>query len=116
MTAYAIDPETAHTALSSHTNRHILLRYGTLFASSFMTGFGNAFQSAGTTVTVGTDSSYTVEQNTANSALENAVIALADVGKAWGQAAQQNINMPPTVYVYSGTGIGILFTSDLMSL
>lgn len=116
MSAYAVDPDTAHTALSSHTNRHILLRYGTLFASSFMTGFGNSFQSSGTTVTVGSDNAYTVEQNTANSALENAVIALADVGKAWGQASSQTFNMPPTVYVYSGTGIGVLFTSDLMSL
>lgn len=118
ISAVAIDPNTARTALSSRTDNHYLLRYGSLFASSFLEGFGNAFQSAGTTITVGgtTASDISVQQGVGRSLLENAVIGLSDVGKRWGQQAQQIFNRKPTVYVYSGTGLGILFTQDLTSI
>lgn len=119
ISAYAIDPDTARTALSSRTDHHYLLRYGSLFASSFLEGIGNAFQSADTTVTVGGTGggdNITVQNGINRSVLQNAVIALSNVGQAWGQAAQQNFNRPTTVQVFSGTGIGILFTQDLSSL
>lgn len=114
--AFAIDPNTARTALSSETNNHYLSRYGALFASTFLEGFGNAFQSADTTITIGGtgDTQQTTVQNgIGRSALENAVIGLATVGKAWGQVAQQNMNQKPTVQVFAGTGIGVLFTQDI---
>lgn len=116
ISAYAIDPNTARTALSSRTDHHYLTRYGSLFASSFLEGFGNAFQSADTTVTIGGTGSgndITVQNGIGRSALENAVIGLATVGKSWGQVAQQNFNTPVTVEVYAGTGIGVLFTQDV---
>nr|WP_019216238.1 type IVB secretion system protein DotG/IcmE [Legionella tunisiensis] len=119
ISAYAIDPNTARTALSSSTDHHYLLRYGSLFASSFLEGFGNAFQSANTTVTIGGTGggdNITVQNGIGRSALENAVIGLATVGKSWGQVAQQQFSRPTTVEVYSGTGLGILFTQDLTSL
>lgn len=119
ISAYAIDPNTARTALSSNTDHHYLLRYGSLFASSFLEGFGNAFQSANTTVTIGGTGggdNITVQNGIGRSALENAVIGLATVGKSWGQVAQQQFSRPTTVEVYSGTGLGILFTQDLTSL
>jgi intracellular multiplication protein IcmE len=121
ISAYAIDANTARTALSSDTNHHYLLRYGSLFASSFLEGFGNAFQSANTTITIGGSGSgnntTTIQGGGAGqSALENAVIGLATVGKNWGQVAQTLVNRPTTVQVYSGTGIGVLFTQDLHSL
>ena len=117
--AYAIDPNTARTALSSRTNHHYLLRYGSLFASSFLEGFGNAFQSANTTVTIGGTAggdNVTVQNGIGRSTLENAVIGMATLGKSWGQFAQQQFNTPATVEVYSGTPMGILFTQDLTSL
>ncbi len=118
ITAVAIDPNTARTALSSRTDNHYLLRYGSLFASSFIEGFGNAFQSAGTTVTIGgtASSDISIQQGVGRSVLENAVIGLADVGKQWGQQARQLMNRQPTVYVYSGTALGILFTRDIKSI
>jgi intracellular multiplication protein IcmE len=119
ISAYAIDPNTARTALSSDTDHHYLLRYGSLFASSFLEGFGNAFQSANTTVTIGGTgggNNVTVQNGVGRSALQNAVIGLATVGKSWGQVAQQQFSRPITVEVYSGTGLGILFTQDLTSL
>lgn len=119
ISAYAIDPNTARTALSSRTDHHYLMRYGSLFASSFMEGFGNAFQSADTTVTIGGTgggNNITVQNGIGRSTLQNAVIGLATVGKTWGQQAQQLFNTPTTVEVYSGTGLGILFTQDVTTL
>lgn len=119
ISAYAIDPNTARTALSSKTDHHYLLRYGSLFAATFLEGFGNAFQSANTTVTIGGTGggqNITVQNGIGRSILQNAVIGLATLGKSWGQVAQQQFNTPTTVEVYSGTGLGILFTQDVASI
>lgn len=117
--AYAIDPNTARTALSTYTNHHYLQRYGALFASTFLEGFGNAFQSANTSITIGGTGGVqttTVQNGIGRSVLENAVIGLATLGKHWGQVAQQQFNRPTTVEVCSGTGIGVLFTQDITSI
>lgn len=117
ISAYAIDANTARTALSSRTDHHYLMRYGSLFASSFIEGFGNAFQSANTTVTIGGTgggNNISVQNGIGRSSLQNAVIGLATVGKSWGQQAQQLFNTPTTVEVFSGTGIGVLFTQDVV--
>ncbi len=112
--AVAIDPDTARTALASSADRHILLRYGSLFASSFLEGFGNAFKSAGTSITIdGANGSTTVASDVGRSTKENAVIALAKVGQGWGNVLSPIFNTPPTVQVYAGTGIGVLFTQDI---
>lgn len=119
ISAFAIDPNTARTAISTRTNHHYLLRYGALFASSFLEGFGNAFQSANTTVTIGGTgggNDVTVSNGVGRSTLDNAVIGLATVGKTWGQQAQQLFNTPTTVDVFSGTPIGVLFTQDVRSI
>lgn len=116
ISAYAIDPNTARTALSSESNHHYLMRYGSLFAATFLEGFGNAFQSQNTTITIGGTggvSNTTVSTGASRSLLENAVIGLATVGKSWGDLARQNVNIPTTVKVCSGTGIGVLFTQDI---
>ena len=119
VSAYAIDPNTGRTALSSSTDHHYLIRYGALFASTFLEGFGNAFQSADTTITIGGTggtggpNSTTVQNGIGRSLTSNAVIGLATVGKAWGQQAQQNMAIPTTVQVYSGTPVGVLFLQDV---
>ena len=43
-------------------------------------------------------------------------IGLAEVGKQWGAQTRQLFNTPPTVEVFSGTSMGILFTQDLTSI
>jgi intracellular multiplication protein IcmE len=119
ISAYAIDPNTARTALASSANHHYLSRYGSLFAATFLEGFGNAFQSAGTTISVGGTGSTqntTIATQGGRSVLENAVIGLATLGKSWGQVAQQQFNRPTTVEVCAGTGLGILFTQDITTL
>lgn len=116
VSAYAIDPNTGRTALASSTNYHYLERYGSLFASTFLEGFGNAFQSADTTITiggVGGATNTTVQNGIGRSLTSNAVIGLATLGKAWGQQAQQNMAIPTTVQVCAGTPIGVLFLQDV---
>jgi intracellular multiplication protein IcmE len=116
ISAYAIDPNTGRTALSSSTNHHYLERYGALFASTFLEGFGNAFQSSDTTITIGgngASTNTTVQNGIGRSLTDNAVIGLATLGKAWGQQAQRNMNVPTTIQIYSGTAIGILFLQDV---
>ncbi|MBA2648251.1 MAG: type IVB secretion system protein DotG/IcmE [Legionella sp.] len=116
VSAVAIDPNTGRTALASRTNHHYLMRYGSLFASSFLEGFGNAFQSANTAITIGGTgggNNITIQSGIGQSTLENAVIGLATVGKSWGQQAQLLMNRPTTVLVCAGTGIGVLFTQDV---
>jgi len=116
ISSYAIDPSTARTALSGRVNHHYLMRYGSLFASTFLAGFSSAIQSADTTITIGgtggtTDT--TVQNGINRSLLENTLIGLGEVGKAWSETAQQLMNRPTTVELYSGTGMGILFTQDV---
>jgi intracellular multiplication protein IcmE len=116
ISSYAIDPSTARTALAGRVNHHYLMRYGSLFASTFLAGFSSAIQSADTTITVGgtggvTDT--TVQNGINRSLLENTLIGLGEVGKAWSETAQQLMSRPTTVELYSGTGMGILFTQDV---
>ena len=116
ISAVAIDPNTARTALSSETDHHYLSRYGSLFASTFLEGFGNAFQSSNTTISIGGTggtTNTTVQSGIGRSTMDNAVIGLATVGKAWGQVAAQNMNRPTTVQLFAGTGVGVLFTQTL---
>ncbi|MDF1678746.1 MAG: type IVB secretion system protein DotG/IcmE [Legionellaceae bacterium] len=116
ISAYAIDPNTARTALASRVNHHYLMRYGSLFASTFLAGFSSAIQSADTTITIGgtggtTDT--TVQNGINRSLLENALIGLGEVGKAWSETAQELMNRPTTIELFSGTGMGVLFTQDV---
>ena len=93
-----------------------------MFASTFVEGFGNAFQSSGTIITLGgtgtggSVQNTTIQNGVGRSTLDNAVIGMATLGKAWSQVAQQQFSRPTTVEVYSGTGIGVLFTQDLRGL
>lgn len=111
--AVAIDPETARTAISSDTDHHYLSRYGALFASAFMEGYGQAVQSQGTTAQIGSDgfsSSFTVANRNNQQLLE---IAGGKIGQEWARQVRKHFDRPPTVQVYSGSSLGILFLQDL---
>ena len=107
--AVAIDPDTARAALASDVDHHYLARYGSLFASAFLDGLGKAQQQSGTSLTVTPNSSLFETAQRSNRQLTE--IALGRVGQVWGRIAQRNAERPNTVYVYSGTGVGILFSS-----
>jgi hypothetical protein len=112
VSAVAVDPDTARTALASDVNRHILLRYGTLFASAFIAGYGQAIQQQGSVTTV---SPLTGATTTAYPPLDNKQIflaALGQVGTQWANATRSYFNTPYTVTVDQGTSVGLLFLTD----
>ena len=112
ISAYAIDPNTARTAMASDVNNHYMLRYGMLFASSFISGLGDAISSSGsTTITLGDNSTST--QNPTLDTKEKLLSALGDVGNAFGDATSGFIDTPPTVKVDAGSTIGLLLMKDL---
>ena len=108
--AVAIDPDTARTALASDVDNHYLLRYGSLFASSFLEGYGDVIKNAGTTTTT---TQFSTQTDTPSlSSTEEIYSALGNVGKKWGEQISDLFNTPPTVTVDQGTGIGLLYLED----
>lgn len=114
ISAVAIDPNTARTALSSDVDHHYLLRYGSLFASSFLEGYGNAGLQAGSSVTQNQDGGTFTTYPDADPRRETAA-AFGQVGQSWGQQLGDTFNRPNTITVHAGTGLGILFLSDVTS-
>lgn len=111
ITAYAIDPDTARTVMASEVNYHYLQRYGALFAGSFMSGYSSAITQSGATNTTGIFGTSTTTNNI--SPANKLAVGLGKVGDALTQAVQNYVNIPPTVKVNSGVGLGILFMSDI---
>jgi len=112
--AVAIDPDTARTALATDTEHHYLLRYGTLLASSFMTGYAKVITSAGTVVTQpGNITGSTTTTSPTLSPRQQIFAALGEVGKRFGDATSTYFDTPNTITVDAGTGIGLLILSDV---
>lgn len=111
LNAVAIDPNTARTAMASRVNSHYLLRYGTLFASAFVSGLGSAIQSSGSTTTGLPGGTFVTTYQNLNKT-ELTLAALGNVGTQFSNSLGNIVNTPPTVYVKSGMGIGILFMGD----
>ena len=111
ITAFAIDPQTAHTVLASSVNYHYLVRYGAMLGSAFLSGYANAISNAGATTSTGIFGTTTTHPEL--SAASKLAVGLGQVGTTLGTATANYINTPPTVKVNSGVGLGILFMSDL---
>lgn len=112
--AVAIDENTARTSFSSRTDHHYWLRYGSLFAASFLQGYAQATLTSGTTVT-----STGLATNTTTPDLSPSgkfMVALGNVGTRYSSVVGNVFNTPPTVYVDSGTAMGILFLTDVPAL
>jgi intracellular multiplication protein IcmE len=112
ISAVAIDLNTARTALASNVDHHYLERYGSLFASAFLEGYGNAVQQSGSTVTNsifgGASQSYA-----SLTGIQEIAVGLGQVGQQWGSQLGDVLNRPNTITVNSGTGVGILFLNDV---
>lgn len=113
MSAVAIDPNTAHTALASNVDNHYLLRYGGLFAASFISGLGQAAQEDAQSVTINTGSGETIQLHGGINTEKSIIMGLGDVGNEFANAWRPLVNTPPTVTVNGGTGLGLLLMSDL---
>ena len=114
--AVAIDPNTSKPPMASSVDNHYFLRYGTILASGFLTGFGEAFQNAGTTITVNSGSGSTT--TVSDSASSIGAKSLAGVGTMAQQfnatMAETAAKIQPTVKVNAGVSIGILLMADLI--
>lgn len=111
ISAVAIDPDTARTAVSGDVNNHYLLRYGTLFASSFLQGFSNALLQSGTSQ--GCFGPFCFTSQTKLNTGGQIAVGLGNVGEQYANQMGQNFNRPPTIKIQGGTGIGILLMNDL---
>ncbi|MDX1900925.1 MAG: TrbI/VirB10 family protein [Gammaproteobacteria bacterium] len=111
VSAFAIDPDTARTVMASSVDHHYLMRYGSLFAASFITGYANAVQTAGSSGTTGIFGTSTTHPNLSPG--NRIAVALGQVGTTFGNVVQGYVNTPATVRINSGVGLGILFVSDV---
>ncbi|MBX3708604.1 MAG: hypothetical protein KIT56_01565 [Gammaproteobacteria bacterium] len=110
VTAYGIDPDTARTVLASTVDYHYMMRFGAMFATSFLQGYASAITNAGTSTTGIFGTSTTHPELNPSSKL---LVGLGQVGQTLGTATQNYVNRPPTVRVDSGVSLGILFMSDV---
>lgn len=115
ISTYAVEPETARTALASDVDNHYLQRYGTLMAASFMKGYAQAISQSGATQTVSLGAGGVASTTTFPTldAKKTNMAALGEVGTALGTALAGNVNRPATVTLNSGTPVGILFMQDV---
>jgi hypothetical protein len=110
--AIAIDPETARTALASDVDNHYLTKYGSLMASSFLQGMGQAVQTSIGTPQLSSQNSATVATTTAATTRDQVIVGLGAVGQQIATDINQS-NIQPTVTLNAGTGVGLLIMSDL---
>lgn len=111
--AVAIDPEEARTALASRVDNHYFLRYGTLFASSFLSGLSSAITQSGSTVSTNANTGIVVQNTPKLNTGQKALVALGNVGQQYASVLGKNFTTPPTVTVDPGVGIGVLLMQDL---
>jgi intracellular multiplication protein IcmE len=114
ISAVAIDPDTARTALASDVDHHYLMRWGSLFASSFVQGYATAVGNSGQTQTQNQNAAGSTTTTTTPplDAKQQLFSGLAAVGTKWSEVVARNFDKPSTITIDQGTGIGILITSD----
>jgi type IV secretory pathway VirB10-like protein len=116
ISAVAIDPDTARTALSTNVDHHYLYRWGSLLASSFVQGYASSVASSGTTSTTsqGAAGVTTTTSSPQTNSKQQLWSGIAAVGTKWSQVVGQNFERPVTITIAQGTGLGILVTSDMV--
>lgn len=110
VTAFAIDPDRARSAMASNVDYHYFKKYGALMAASFAQGYGQAIANVGTTTSGNGTTTQTTPPLSAKSKIG---VALGQVGQNLSQEFASYSSIPPTVTVNSGVGLGILFMEDV---
>lgn len=113
MDGVAIDESTRRTALASDVDNHYFLRYGSLFASAFLAGFGDALLKGGQEEQLVTTQTGAVIQRKAYDTKQLVLAGVGNVGKQAGANMGGVFNRAPTIKIDAGIGIGVLFMSDL---
>jgi len=111
--AYAVDAVTAQSALADDVNHHYLFRYGSLLAGAFLEGFGNAY-AATNICPPGTKCYFFGNQHRPTTTTKTAAYqGLGQVGTKIGDQWKNNFDIPPTIKIHQGTGLGILYMDDV---
>lgn len=108
--AFAIDPDTARTVLATSVDYHYLKKYGATMATAFLSGYASAITNAGTSTTGIFGTSTTHPALSAGSKL---AVGLGQIGTSLSSTVQAYTQIPPTVRVDAGVGLGILFMNDV---
>lgn len=104
--AYAIDPATDRTAVSSSVDRHFLARWGGLVAASFLEGVGDAVARSGVS---STSTIYGSSERYPHYDIGDQLwLGGARVGRRAGGLLENRFGIPPTVTLKSGTEMGVL--------
>lgn len=111
VSAFAIDPDTAKTVLATEVDYHYLQRFGAIMATSFVQGYADAIKTSGSTTS--TSGFFTNTSNPKLSPQNKLAVGIGKIGETLGEVTQNYVNIPPTVKIASGVGLGILFMSDL---
>ena len=108
--AYAVDPSTSEASVASSVDTHFFSRWGGLIASAFLEGLGTAKRYSGASSTVYGYGNNTSDQMVWNnySPEDQAWIAAGKVGEKASKIFEKNFDRPPTVYLESGSPVGIL--------
>ena len=108
--AYAVDPATTEASVVSRVDTHFFSRWGGLVASAFLEGLGSAKRYSGSQSTVYGNTNDSTDQMVWNtySVADQAWIAAGKVGEKAGKVFERNFERPPTVFLESGTPVGIL--------
>ena len=119
ISAMAIDPDTARTAIASDVDHHYLLRWGSIFASSFLKGYSKSVATAGNTVqqTINPLTGTTNVTTTANPLISKKTQiyqGLSDVASAWSGNISNLSDRAPTITIDAGTSIGVMLTADFV--
>lgn len=108
--AYAVDPDTSEASVASSVDTHFFSRWGGLIASAFLEGLGSAKKFSGATSTM-----YGYGNNASDQMVwdnyspeDQAWIAAGKVGEKASKIFEKNFDRPPTVYLESGSPVGIL--------
>ncbi len=111
--AWAVDPETARTALATKVDQHYLMRYGTFFAASFLGGFSDALLKGGQRQQLISNPLGTTVQQEPYTTQQLLLAGAGNIGKQAANSLAGLINRPATIMVNAGIGIGVLFMADL---
>lgn len=108
--ACAVDPATSEVSVASRVDTHFFSRWGGLIASAFLEGFGTARRYSGAQSTIYGSNGENTDQMVWNtySFEDQAWIAAGKVGEKAGKVFERNFERPPTVYLASGTEVGVL--------
>ncbi|MGI9215136.1 MAG: TrbI/VirB10 family protein, partial [Gammaproteobacteria bacterium] len=119
ISAMALDPDTARTAIASDVDHHYLLRWGSVFAASFLKGYSKSIADTGNTVQqtinplTGT-TNVTTTTNPLSSKKAQIYQGLSDVASTWSSNVSNFTDRAPTITIDPGTSIGIMLTADFV--